>query len=42
MAKTLVEVYGCTVLASCEVVGLTHSSFTIRLNRWMREAYRLT
>ena len=27
MAKALVEVYGCTVLAACEVVGLAHSSY---------------
>jgi transposase InsO family protein len=27
MAKALVEVYGCTVLAACEVVGLAHSTY---------------
>jgi putative transposase len=27
MAKALVEVYGCTVLTACEVVGLAHSSY---------------
>jgi hypothetical protein len=27
MAKALVEVYGCTVRAACEVVELAHSSY---------------
>ena len=30
MTKALVEVYGCTVLAACEVVGLGHSTFYYR------------
>jgi putative transposase len=30
MARALVEMYGCTILAACEVVGLGHSTFYYR------------
>ena len=33
MAKALVEVYGCTVQAACELVELTHSSYYYRPQR---------
>ena len=31
MAKALVEVYGCSVKAACQVVGLAHSTFYYQL-----------
>jgi putative transposase len=31
MAKALVEVYGCSVKAACQVVGLSHSTFYYQL-----------
>ena len=30
MAKALVEVYGCSVLAACQAVGLAHSTYYYR------------
>lgn len=33
MAKALVEVYGCSVQAACEVLGLAHSTYYYRTQR---------